>query len=66
MYFLDKIPKNISTETDLSPRAKASKDHITSNSDELNFKVRKNNTISFYATNILFLGRRCDLFAQQS
>ena len=36
----DKIPKNISAETDLSPRAKAIKDHATSNINELNFKVK--------------------------
>lgn len=35
----DKMPKNISAETDLSPRAKAVKDHIASDNDELNFKV---------------------------
>lgn len=38
-YVLDKMPKNISAETDLSPRAKAVKDHIASDIDELNFKV---------------------------
>ena len=48
MYlFSDKIPKNISTETDLSPRAKAIKDHATINIDELNFKV-KINIIPFF------------------
>ena len=38
--FIDKIPKNISAETDLSPRAKATKDHTTTNTNELNFKVK--------------------------
>lgn len=33
------MPKNISAETDLSPRAKAIKDHTARNSDELSFKV---------------------------
>ena len=47
MYlFVDKIPKNISAETDLSPRAKAIKDHTASDINELNFKV-KNNVILF-------------------
>lgn len=35
----EKLPKNISAETDLSPRAKAIRDYTSSDSDELNFKV---------------------------
>jgi len=36
---LDKMPKNISAETDLSPRAKAIKDYTANDSNGLNFKV---------------------------
>ena len=36
----DKIPKNISAESDLSPRAKAIQDYVASDSDELSFKVQ--------------------------
>lgn len=39
IVFLEKLPKNISAETDLSPRAKAIRDYTSSDSDELNFKV---------------------------
>lgn len=39
LIFLEKLPKNISAETDLSPRAKATKDYIATDSNELNFKV---------------------------
>lgn len=53
LIFLDKLPKNISAETDLSPRAKAIKDHNATNSDELNFKVI-NEIHTIIATNFAF------------
>jgi len=36
----EKIPKNISAESDLSPRAKAIQDYVASDSDELSFQVQ--------------------------
>jgi len=38
-YIIDKIPKNISAESDLSPRAKAIQDYAACDSDELSFQV---------------------------
>ena len=40
VFFTDKIPKNISAESDLSPRAKAIQDYVATNSDELSFQVQ--------------------------